>query len=134
MDDRLGYAGGDVEVKNVPQRLACFLLQLAPALFLAQPLALAAAAPPGARQPAPPAPPPSAGGETVEVDIRIVPFCAVDAAGKPISDLRQDEVELRIGGRAVAIDTLDRTVAAPGGVAGTEKKGNNDLDSPRLPC
>jgi hypothetical protein len=104
----------------VPQRLACFLLQLAPALFL--PLPLAAATAPGARQPTTPPPPPSAGGETVEVSIRIVPFCAVDAAGKPIADLRQDEIELRVGGRPVTIDTLDRTAAAPGAQAGTDGK------------
>lgn len=104
----------------MPQRLACFLLQLAPALFL--PLPLAAAVPPGARQPAPPPSPPSAGGETVEVNIRIVPFCSVDAAGKPIADLRQDEVELRVGGRAVPIDTLDRTAASPGEAPGTDRR------------
>jgi hypothetical protein len=104
----------------MPRRLACFLLQLAPALFL--PLPLAAATPPGARQPTTPPPPPSAGGETVEVNIRIVPFCAVDAAGKPIADLRQDEVELRVGGRPVTIDTLDRTAAAPAAVPGTDSK------------
>src|SRR5579864_281361 len=111
---------GDAREEIVPQRPACILLQLAPALFL--PLALAAATPPGARQPTPPTPPPSAGGETVDVSIRIVPFCAVDAAGKPLADLRQDEIELRVGGRAVTIDTLDRTAAAPGGVPETARR------------
>lgn len=106
----------------MPQRLACFLLQLAPALFLPLPLPLAAATPPDARQAATTPPPPSAGGETVEVSIRIVPFCAVDAAGKPIADLRQDEVELRVGGRAVTIDTLDRTAAAPAGMPETNRR------------
>jgi hypothetical protein len=67
-------------------------------------------------------PPPSAGGETVDVNIRIVPFCAVDAAGKPLYDLRQDEVELSIGGRAVPVDTLDRSAAGPAGMAGTAGK------------
>jgi hypothetical protein len=119
---------GDPKEENVPQRLACFLLQLAPALFL--PLPLAAATPPGVPQLTTPPPPPSAGGETVEVNIRIVPFCAVDAAGKPIADLRQDEVELRVGGRAVTIDTLDRTAAAPAAVPGTGRRPSPAAPAP----
>ena len=121
------------------QRLACFLLLLATALLL--PLSLAVAAPPAARpltSPAPSPPPPQAGGETVEVNIRIVPFCAVDAAGKPLSDLRQDEIVLRIGGRPVAVDTLDRTAAAPGaaagaGTAGAGTAGTNGRRAPAPP-
>jgi hypothetical protein len=90
-------------------RLAWFARQLAPVVVLP----LLFGAPAGARQASPP--PPSAGGETVDVNIRIVPVCAVDAAGKPIYDLRQDEVELRIGGRVVPVDALDRSAAATGG-------------------
>src|ERR1700674_496971 len=86
------------------------MLQLAPLASRA----LALGAPAGAQQSPPPR---SAGGETVEVNIRIVPFCSVDAAGKPVYDLRQDEIELRVGGQAVAVDTLDRTAAAAGGTA-----------------
>ena len=96
----------------MPYRFGSRMLQLASVFCL--PVVLGA--PAGAQQSPPPR---SAGGETVEVNIRIVPFCSVDAAGKPIYDLRQDEVELRVGGQAVAIDTLDRTAAAPGGTAGT---------------
>jgi hypothetical protein len=95
-------------------RHSWLVLRLAPVVCL--PLALGA--PAGARQ-APP--PPSAGGETVEVNERIVPFCVVDAAGMPIFDLRQDEVELRIGAKAVSIDTLDRPAVAPGRMAGQQR-------------
>ena len=96
-------------------RLVCRMLQLAPISCLA----LALGAPAGAQQSPPPR---SAGGETVEVNIRIVPFCSVDAAGKPVYDLRQDEIELRVGGQAVAVDTLDRTAAEAGGTAGTARQ------------
>jgi hypothetical protein len=99
------------------------VLRLAPVVCL--PLALGA--PAGARQ-APP--PPSAGGETVEVNERIVPFCAVDAAGMPIFDLRQDEVELRIGAKAVSIDTLDRPAAAPGRMAGQQRSAASVATGP----
>jgi hypothetical protein len=79
-------------------------------------------------QPLPPPPsPPSAGGETVEVNIRIVPFCAVDAESKPIYDLRPEEVELRIGGKAVPIDVLDRPPAPPEGATG---RGSRALSGP----
>jgi len=57
---------------------------------------------------APPEPqPPSGGGETVDVEIRIVPFYAVDDAGKPVFDLKQDEVEVRVNGKAIPFDTFD---------------------------
>jgi hypothetical protein len=73
-----------------------------------------------------PVPPRSAGGETVEVKIKLVPFCAMDAEGKPIYDLRQDEIELRVGGRTVPIDTLDRPAAPE-----TEPGGRERSDSRR---
>ena len=53
-------------------------------------------------------PPRAAQQETVAVDLRTVPFYAVDAQGEPVFDLRADEVELRVDGRAVPIDTFDR--------------------------
>jgi hypothetical protein len=65
----------------------------------------------------------SGAGETVEVEIKIVPFYAVDAEGKPVWDLRSDEVELRLAGKPVFIDTFDGP-AAPGGV---ERNGSNGL-------
>ena len=51
--------------------------------------------------------PVSAGGETIEVEIKIVPFYAVDEDGKPVFDLKQDEVELRLDGKPIPVDTLD---------------------------
>jgi hypothetical protein len=72
------------------------------------------------------APPPSFEGETVEVNVRVVPFYAVDAHGLPVFDLQKSDVELLVGGKAVAIDSFDapkpvsvgaRTgAAAPAGV------------------
>jgi hypothetical protein len=47
------------------------------------------------------------GGETVDVEIKMIPFYAVDAQGRPVYDLRQDEVELRVGGKPISLDTLD---------------------------
>jgi hypothetical protein len=54
-----------------------------------------------------PAIPRAKGGETVDVEIKMIPFYAVDAKGQPVYDLKQDEVELRVGGRPIALDTLD---------------------------
>ncbi|HEX3526016.1 MAG TPA: hypothetical protein VH988_03030 [Thermoanaerobaculia bacterium] len=62
-------------------------------------------------------------GETVDVEIKIVPFYAVDADGKPVWDLKSDEVELRIGGKPMFVDTFDGP-AAPGGA---ERSGSNGL-------
>ncbi len=51
----------------------------------------------------------AAGGEeSVAVDLRTVPFYAVDDKGTPVFDLCADEVELRVDGKAVPIDTFDR--------------------------
>lgn len=46
--------------------------------------------------------------EAIAVDLRTVPFYAIDKSGQPVFDLRSEEVELRIDGRPVAIDTFDR--------------------------
>jgi len=70
-----------------------------------------------------PQPPRSGGGETVDVEIKIVPFYAADPQGNPVWDLRSDEVALRVGGKPVFIDTFDAP-AAPGGV---ERTGSNGL-------
>lgn len=58
-------------------------------------------------------------GETVDVEIKIVPFYAVDEGGKPVFDLKQDEVELLVDGKPVPIDSFDRSgrSAAPGTAA-----------------
>ncbi len=56
-----------------------------------------------------PAAAPVAGGEeSVAVDLRTVPFYAVDGKGAPVFDLRSDEVELRVDGKLEPIDTFDR--------------------------
>jgi VWFA-related protein len=52
--------------------------------------------------------PPQFGGETVNVEIQIVPFYATDSEGRPIYDLKPEEVELRVGGTPVPIETFDR--------------------------
>ena len=103
------------------------------ALFLVAGLVLPAAAQ------APPSelPPASAGGETIDVEIKIVPFFAVDEQGKPVFDLRQDEIELRVEGKAVAIDTFDAfpragTVPASGAV-GPASPGKSAASHPTAP-
>jgi hypothetical protein len=77
------------------------------ALCLLGALSLAAVPPSAARAQNDPATPRFNAGETVSVDVRIVPFYAVDAQGKPVYDLRPDEVELRVGGVVVPIDSFD---------------------------
>ena len=54
-----------------------------------------------------PAEPVVGDGDTVNVEIKIVPFYAVDEHGKPVLDLKQDEIELRLDGKPVALDTFD---------------------------
>ena len=46
-------------------------------------------------------------GDTVNVEIKIVPFYAVDEHGKPVLDLKQDEIVLQVDGKPVPIDTFD---------------------------
>jgi hypothetical protein len=95
-----------------------------PLRYLSRLLVLVLLAVPAVSTAAPrPAPPRSGGGETVDVEIKIVPFYAVDAEGKPVWDLRSDEVELRLGGKPVFLDTFDGP-AAPGGA---ERTGSNGL-------
>ncbi len=60
------------------------------------------------------APPPKVAGETVNVEVKIVPFYAVDAKGNPVYDLRQDEVELRVGGAPAPVESFDRYVIQSG--------------------
>src|SRR6185295_14059732 len=52
--------------------------------------------------------PPSAGGTKIDVELKIIPFFAVDAEGRPVFDLRREEVELRVDGAPVAIQGFDR--------------------------
>ena len=64
--------------------------------------------------------PPSAGGERIDVELKIVPFYATDAEGRPVFDLRKEEVELRVGGAPVGIESFDRYTAA-GAMTTTER-------------
>jgi hypothetical protein len=61
---------------------------------------------------APAADPPRSGGETIDVELKIVPFYAVDAEGRPVFDLRPDEIELRVGGMPIPVASFDRYTAA----------------------
>ncbi|HSN87577.1 MAG TPA: hypothetical protein VL025_12505 [Thermoanaerobaculia bacterium] len=68
-----------------------------------------------------PEPPRSGGGETIDVEIKIIPFYAVDGKGRPVHDLRPEEVELRIGGAPVPVDSFDRYTTAGGESGGMEQ-------------
>ncbi len=52
--------------------------------------------------------PPAGGSSKIDVELKIVPFYAVDAEGRPVFDLRREEVELRVDGAAVAVESFDR--------------------------
>jgi hypothetical protein len=67
-------------------------------------------------QASPPPPPRIDAGEMVNVEVKIVPFYAVDSHGRPVTDLKPEEVEIRVGGAPVAIESFDRYVV--GGKAG----------------
>ena len=70
----------------------------------------------GAFGQAPPPQPPQPrinAGETVNVEVKIVPFYAVDGQGRPVTDLKPEEIELRVGGAPVAIESFDRYLIAP---------------------
>jgi hypothetical protein len=64
----------------------------------------------------PQAPVPSGGGETIEVRVRIVPFYAVDGDGHPVRDLCRQELELRIDGKPVDLESLSPP-APPNGLS-----------------
>lgn len=65
--------------------------------------ALGQAAPPAV----PPQPPRINAGEMVNVEVKIVPFYASDSRGKPVTDLKPEEIEIRVGGAPVAIESFD---------------------------
>ncbi len=50
------------------------------------------------------------GKATVEVRLLIIPFFVVDKKGKPVTDLRPDEVEILIDGKPVRFDYFDRYI------------------------
>ena len=67
--------------------------------------------------------PERAGGETVDVELKIVPFYALDEKGKPVYDLRPEEIELRVDGRAVPVDSFDRSRRKAGDESHESLKG-----------
>ena len=81
-----------------------------------------------------PAPEPQmSAGETVDVEIKIVPFYAVDEQGNPVLDLKQDEVEVKIDGKPVPIDTFD-AFAKTGGATTIDNAGSPETPSVPAPA
>lgn len=50
----------------------------------------------------------SPAAETIDVELKTVPFYAVDADGQPVYDLALEELEIRVDGVLASPDTLDR--------------------------
>lgn len=50
------------------------------------------------------------GQETIEVRLLIIPFFAVDEEGKPVTDLKPEEVEVYIDGKPVKFEYFDRYI------------------------
>lgn len=50
---------------------------------------------------------PSGGTETIDVELRQIPFYAVDGKGHPVFDLRAGEVELQLGDRTIPLESFD---------------------------
>lgn len=100
--------------------------------FLALVLAGTAPSLSAAAQAPSPAPRTSAGGigDTVNVEIKIVPFYAVDEQGRPVLDLKQDEIELQIDGKPVAIDTFDAFPRVGGATAISNAGGPEPAPAP----
>jgi hypothetical protein len=63
--------------------------------------------------------------ETLDVEIKIVPFYAVDEDGKPVLDLKQEEIEVRLDGKPVAVDAFDAFDAFEPHAADTAEARNN---------
>ncbi|MFP5285705.1 MAG: hypothetical protein ACLGI9_08205 [Thermoanaerobaculia bacterium] len=81
-----------------------------------------------------PAPEPQmSDGDTVNVEIKIVPFYAVDEHGKPVLDLKQEEIELQIDGKPVAIDTFD-AFPQVGGATTISNAGSPEPDAAPVPA
>src|SRR3954452_1717763 len=78
------------------------------------PLLLVAIAAPLVAGPPPTAATPSGGGESLAVELLVLPFYAVDARGEAVLDLTVGDVRVEVGGRQIAPDTLDRSDFAAG--------------------
>ena len=92
--------------------------------------ALALAVPAAFGQGRPAAPPRFNGGETINVEVKIVPFYAVDSQGNPVTDLRSEEIELRVGGVAVPVESFDRYVIGAGSGAGASGTAGGGRSAP----
>lgn len=68
-------------------------------------------------------------GDTINVEIKLVPFYAVDEHGKPVYDLKQDEIELRVDGRPVPVDSFD-AFPQVGGATTIANTGSPEAPSP----
>ncbi|HEV2846342.1 MAG TPA: hypothetical protein VG477_15910, partial [Thermoanaerobaculia bacterium] len=53
--------------------------------------------------------------KAIDVEVKIVPFYAMDAEGRPVYDLKAEEVEILIGGVPVAVQSFDRYAISAGG-------------------
>lgn len=67
-------------------------------------------------------------GDTIDVEIKIVPFYAVDEQGNPVLDLKQDEIEVKIDGKPVPIDTFD-AFSKTGGATTIDNAGSPETPS-----
>lgn len=78
------------------------------------------------------------GRETLNVNLRIVPFYAVDKDGHPVEDIKPEEVELRLDGKVVPIAYFDRYLfrkpendSASTKMETVEKSSENESNPPK---
>jgi len=86
-------------------------------------------------------PPAPRGEETVEVHLQIIPFYVIDESGRPVLDLKPEEVQVLVDGKPYPIGHLDRYAfvqgvegpAAPGSDPSVEPQPLSDTaGTPRL--
>ncbi len=63
-------------------------------------------------------PPSPRGEETVEVHLQVIPFYVIDESGRPVLDLKPEEVQVLIDGKPYPIGHLDRYAFVPGAASG----------------
>ena len=67
--------------------------------------------------------------KAIDVEVKIVPFYAVDEEGRPVYDLKQEEVEIRVGGAPVALQSFDRYAIS--GEGSQPRAGSSAPPAPR---
>lgn len=67
--------------------------------------------------------------KAIDVEVKIVPFYAVDVEGRPVYDLKPEEVEIRVGGVPVSLQSFDRYAVSGEGVR--PSAGAPSLPAPR---